>query len=187
MSTALLQSALSKYLVAAMLTWAPPSIHAYLGQTEEIVRDRYEGIADDLAAVALDPNEKPLFAGPTGREQSAVFIDAWMSYESGGFRNDVDTVEGTGDSGNSHCLAQVQLRRGEVMKDRKDCFRLAFARMRESFAACASLPLKQKGSVYAAGNCTQGRHASEIRMNRAMTWWASSPWLPPVAEVASGS
>ncbi len=106
-----------------------------------------------------------------------------------------------GDGGKSWCLMQIQLgvavhgrtairiktdgpyfawttNRSEgwggedLVRDRQSCFRAALHIIRQSFAVCSSLPLNEKLSMYASGNCTDGRTASRIRMDQAIRWLA---------------
>ena len=166
---------LSAWILQAMLAWSPIQNHAYAHlETADETAARYEYIADNIARVALE--EEPLFAGESGAERSALWITSWIGFESGGFRRDIDNTEATGDGGRSRCLAQIQLRRGETMRSRLDCLHLAWARMRESFQSCPTLPLLERGSVYASGDCSRGRKSSRIHSERALSWWKEHPW-----------
>jgi hypothetical protein len=53
------------WLVAAMFAWAP---------ARDTERPRYTEIASDLAAVTFDESEVPLFAGASGRSQTALLL-----------------------------------------------------------------------------------------------------------------
>ena len=64
---------LASYLVVAMLAWVPVHAHAPL-ETQDHVMTRYESIARDLASVALDESETPLFEGRDGRIETAPTI-----------------------------------------------------------------------------------------------------------------
>jgi len=62
------------YLLAAIVTWSPPADHDYYERREETL-ERYASIAGDVAAVALDPAEAPLFGGPRGaRRQPCCWL-----------------------------------------------------------------------------------------------------------------
>ncbi len=201
------------YLTAAMLSWSPWHQH----ETRLETRARYESIAYDAAAVAIEETRKDapwaeLVVSPNVRgaaadvpaAKTALLMLAISSYESGGFRPDVDSIEATGDCHEvvvlpnglrpvgpaiegatkrtvcrSRCLAQIQLRAGESMKDRRDCFRLELARIRESYASCA-LPLIEGLAVYASGRCDRGTKASRRRVARAVEWWTAAPFLAPL-------
>lgn len=176
-------STIINYLVAAMMVWCPLSAHRYSQsstmtdeQKDEHTLARYKSIAQDAAEVALDPEEKPFFKEPglIGRLESALLALSIASYESGEFREDIDTVSGTGDHGRSHCLMQILLRPGEEMKDRKDCFRLGFSRIRESFESCPGYRTEDKLAVYARGTCdhTWGINNSRMKVRRAKKWLA---------------
>ncbi len=60
----------------------------------------------------------------------------------------------------------------DLVRDRQACFRAALHIIRESFVVCRGLPLNEKLSMYASGNCTDGREASRIRMDQAIRWLA---------------
>lgn len=107
-----------------------------------------------------------------------------------------------GDSGRSWCVMQVQLSapkadgttstrielkgdqygyayskdRGfggeDLIADRKNCFRVALHMARESFRACRHLPVEERLSMYAGGDCDSGRVASSIRVGKAIRWLA---------------
>ena len=198
------------YLSAAMISWSPWHQH----ETRPDTRARYESIAYDAATVALEDagRDAPWAKLVVSRgaftdvpvAKTALLMLAISSYESGGFRPDVDSIEATGDCHEvvalpnglrpvglatentvkrmvcrSRCLAQIQLRAGEVLRDRRDCFRLELARIRESYASCA-LPLIEGLAVYASGRCDRGTAASRKRVARAVEWWAVAPFLAPV-------
>lgn len=112
-----------------------------------------------------------------------------------------------GDGGKSWCLMQIQLSRpnadgrtnvriglkgdqyeyvyakdkgfgGEdLIANRKACFRVALHMARESFRACGSLPVEDRLSIYAGGDCTVGRAASRVRVGKAIRWLAAK--APP--------
>src|ERR1700677_4658561 len=140
-------NALVAYLLAAMISWSPPVEHEYYEPREETVA-RYVAIARTIAEVALDPAEPPLFGGPDGRAETALFIAAVAYYESGGYRRDVELGTGKharGDSGRSWCLMQVNIGGGrtvedwtgiDLVADRDKCIRAGLHRMRESFLHC---------------------------------------------------
>ena len=100
-------SSIITYLVAAMMVWCPLSAHRYSqssAMTDEekdaYTLTRYQAIAQDVAEVAFDADEKPIFKEPgvIGRLESALLALSIASYESGEFSEDVDTVKGTGES-----------------------------------------------------------------------------------------
>lgn len=166
------------YLVAAMVAWCPISDHRfYLRQSnmndeqrDEHTLARYASIAQDVEDVVKE--KKPLFKGPFARIRTALVVLAIASFESGGFREDIDNVKRTG--GNAHCIMQVEfpLREGEVMWDRKDCISIGLERVRESMAACANHPVSDRLAVYARGRCDHpwGLNNSRMKMGRALDW-----------------
>lgn len=112
-----------------------------------------------------------------------------------------------GDGGRSWCLMQVQLSKpgpdgrtstrialkgdqyeyvyskskgygGEdLIADRRTCFRVALHMARESFRACSRLPVEERLSIYAGGDCEKGRGPSRVRVGKAIRWLAAS--APP--------
>ena len=91
------------YLVSAMIMWSPWHQH----ETRPETRARYESIAYDAATVALEdagrdvPWAKLVVSRGAFTDvpvaKTALLMLAISSYESGGFRPDVDSIEATGD------------------------------------------------------------------------------------------
>jgi hypothetical protein len=172
------------YLLSAMMSWAPPANHAYYESKAETT-ERYESIAHDIAAVVLDPAEAPLFGGPQGRAQTGLLLAAIASYESGGYRRDVDFGMGTrsrGDAGRSWCLMQINIGEGstaehwtgrDLVLDRQKCLRVGLHLVRASFGMCHSERFFDRLSGYTKGRCIGDEGASHRRMKRATEWWAA--------------
>jgi len=179
---------LAGYLHAAMIAWSPIAAHDYTGVSRAETDDRYWSIAYDLEIVAGDPDEKPLFDGPTGRAQTALLMLAIASYESGGFRWDVDRQDKpTGDGGHAWCLAQVHDPYArELVKlgpdGRISCFRAELHALRDSWNMCKtdSWDVAYHLTGYTVGHCEAYEPESIHRAKRALTWWSAAPWLPPV-------
>jgi hypothetical protein len=164
-------NALVAYLLAAMLAWSPPADHEYYEPREETVA-RYITIARTIAEVALDPAEPPLFGGPDGRAETALFIASVAFYESGGFRRDVELGTGKrarGDAGRSWCLMQV---------NQNKCIRAGLHRMRESFRHCSGQTFLDRLSGYTDGRCRDGANAAHRRTKRAVEFWEQHPPRP---------
>jgi len=172
--------ALVSYLVVAMVAWCPLKDHRYTKVTDGQTEQRYTSLATNIAVVALDEREDPLFSGATGRAQTALLMAAVASYESGGFRADVDNDHGTGDGKTAHCLMQVH----QNTQGALDCFRKSLVWLRSSMKDCKHLPLRDRLAEYASGQCALGHGASEKRYDRAMTWWYSTPFGPPPEALA---
>src|SRR5205823_6059111 len=80
--------ALTTYLLSAMLSWMPARNQQHR-ETADAAQARYETIAADVAATALDPNEPPVYQGPDGRVKTALVLLSLAFWESA-FRVDVD-------------------------------------------------------------------------------------------------
>jgi hypothetical protein len=63
----------------------------------------------------------------------------------------------------------------DLVSDRELCFSTGLRIMRRSFLACRDLPLSERLSAYASGNCENGREASRRRMAAAVRWMAQHP------------
>src|SRR5579864_9391680 len=182
---------LVSYLLVAMLAWVPWHQHAPFESHGQVV-ERYQSIARDVAAVALDDNETPLFEGPEGRTETALLMLAVASYESS-FSKRVDDGIRRGDHGYSYCLMQIHVGLGatregwsgrQLIDDRKLCFRAALHILQASFTACRNLPVDDRLSAYASGHCFSEARVSRSRVGRARAWWESHA---PPREVASES
>jgi hypothetical protein len=165
------------YLVAAMTAWIPVKVQAT--EAPEDATARYESIARDAAAVAFDPSEAPLFFGPDGRTQTALFMLSIASFESSYLRT-VDQGAGRGDRGRSYCLMQIRVGEGttregwtgrQLVTDRKLCFRAALHILHGSFNVCRNLPEDDRMSAYATGRCIENAEISRSRIGRARWWW----------------
>jgi hypothetical protein len=176
---------LSAYIVTAMVAWMPLKAHSYR-EGEEEARARYEAIAHDIATVALDEAETPLFAGEDGRTQTALLVASIASFESH-FRADVDLGQKRGDNGISWCVMQVQVHGKttegwtgkDLIDDRTKCIRAGLHLIQYSFNWCKSQPLRHKLSGYTMGTCGADP-ASETRVGRAVKWMKEHP--APVPE-----
>jgi hypothetical protein len=176
-------SILASYLLSAMVAWMPPKVHHREGEAAAL--QRYEAIANDIAKVALDETEQPLFAGEDGRTQTALLVASIASFESH-FRADVDEGKARGDNGVSWCLMQVQVHGKtaegwtgpELVNDRTKCLKAGLHLIRESFSMCKHLPLRHKLSGYTVGTCGSDS-ASEWRIGRAVKWMKEHPTPVP--------
>lgn len=164
---------LAAYLFTAMKFWSPLPNHAYR-ENIAITEARYLQIANDVAEQVLDPTEMPLFAGEDGRAQTGIYVLATGSFESGGFRADVQFCESTGggDSGRSWGLFQDQMDSKDAScLSMRQATHLAIKHIRRSFEDCANLPQEERLAEYASGSCGAGRKASATRVLRAMNYW----------------
>lgn len=183
---------LAAWILSAMMAWVPPVQQWKEGEVR--ASDRYAAIAQDIAKVALDPEEAPLFEGPQGRAQTALLIASIASFESF-FRFDVDSGKVQGDHGKSWCLMQVQVhgktaegwRGTDLVGDRQKCLKAGLHIMRGSFQWCRGLKLIDRLAGYTTGTCKEEPYAQQ-RMRRALVWWKDHPFTfdltPPPAPMA---
>jgi hypothetical protein len=66
----------------------------------------------------------------------------------------------------------------DLIRDREICFTVGLHIIRSSFASCRALPLMERLSLYASGNCEDGKDASKNRVGAAIAWVNSKP--PPI-------
>lgn len=178
-TTKMSTTTLAAYLLSAMIAWMPTKVHNREGESAAL--KRYEAIATDIAKVALDENEIPLFAGEDGRTQTALLVASIASYESH-FRADVDAGKARGDNGVSWCIMQIQVHGKtlegwtgpELIENRGKCVSAGLHLIRESFSMCKHMPLRHKLSGYTSGKC-EGDPASESRIGRAVKWMKDHP------------
>lgn len=182
--------ALKAYILAFMTAHYPVANHRFLGVTDEYTMVRYETIAADIADVALDPDEPPVFRSALvekqardldGRVKTAVLMASVARFESGGFREDVDTLVKLGDNGHAVCLLQLHLWLGEVVTDRPSCLRAGLRHMRASYKACHDL------SGYTVGHCVEHEPQAEKRSKMASDWVKEHPFVVPSEVVVSSS
>lgn len=155
---------LETLILATMYELLHPRVQArgYLREPVEEARARYAAIADDIAAVASEPDEAPLFDGPGGREATALLL-ASIAWHESAFRKDVDACEGIrarGDHGRSIGLLQVMAGPNheghdpqEICRDRRLAIRLGLHVLRRARATCGGAPRAWLQS-YAAGGCS---------------------------------
>ncbi len=174
------------YLVSAMMAWVPLRAQAPFESLED-AQARYESIARDVASVAFDENETPIFDGLDGRSRTALLMLSIASFESS-YKKTVDDGIGRGDHGQSVCLMQVHLwkpatREGwnarQLIEDRTRCFRSALHILHASFTMCQRLPVADRVSAYATGHCLPSAWISRSRVGRARSWWETH--APPSA------
>ena len=68
----------------------------------------------------------------------------------------------------------------DLIEHRDACFTVGLRVIRSSFASCRELPLLERLSLYASGNCEDGKDASKNRVGAAIAWVTSKP--PPVSD-----
>ena len=160
---------LENYLLIAMHACAPVAQHAYV-EDPVITETRYLAIATDVASVALDPDEAPLFDGEDGRLRTAVLILSVASSESGGFRGDVAFCRRAGDGGRAWGLYQSHRSTERVCSSVREATRVALSDLRGSMAMCKHEAEDVRLAAYASGSCTRGWFAARQRWTRARDW-----------------
>jgi hypothetical protein len=192
---------LAAWLLTAFLAWVPQyhtdmPRYADAKETHEEQEARFGEIADALATVVLDPEERPLFSGKWGREKTAIQMASIAYYESHLARN-VDYglgKWGRGDYGGSWCMMQINLGRGrdgdsadrtpegwsgkDLVADREKCFRAGLHKLRQSWGCGKGA---EKLTVYASGRCITGTpETDKDRHVLAAAWyrhaWATRNW-----------
>lgn len=181
--------ALAAWLLSVMLASVPPGRSKAPKEAVETAEDgraRYAEIARELAAVALDLEEKPVFGGKLGRERTAALMLAISHHESG-WRRDVDLGLGASAraEGRYHCLMQVAVERGKTTPEgwsaraltdsRERCFRAALHILQRAAGSCRAQGPDAWLRIYAGGACDRGRHAAERRLGTMRSWLAQYP------------
>ena len=138
---------LKALILSMMIDLLHPSIQirSYAHEALPEAQQRYESIAEDITAVAMDEAEPPLFTGPAAREATAALLSTIAWHESG-FRKDVDNCRGTyskGDAGRSISLLQVMSGPNyeghsatEICEDRRLAIRLGLHVLRRAKNGC---------------------------------------------------
>lgn len=177
--------AATAWLVATMAAFAPPeraSVERGMpgwSETKAQREERYGGIAEAIARVVSDPDEKPVFGGEKGRARTAALLAAIAWHESG-FARDVDigpcyrgrANDGARcDHGRAACLMQIHVNpdgrtlegwtKEELFADRTKCFRAGLHLLQKSFASCKANPPKHRLAAFASGRCSAGQSGSE--------------------------
>lgn len=176
----MLNTALASYILAFMVAKYPVENHRFLGVSDEYTMNRYRAIAADIADVALDPEEPPVFRSREvtassrdldGRVKTAMLMASIARFESGGFREDVDNLTKKGDGGRAVCLLQLHLWENEVVMDRPSCLRAGLRHIRASYKACHDL------SGYTVGHCVENEPQAANRSGMAKEWLRDHPFI----------
>lgn len=157
-------------IFAAMVELYHPKHQAvsYLREPLAKAEARYAAVAADIAEIAFEESEPPLFEGPAGREATALLLTAIAWHESG-FRKDVETCHGPiakGDHGRSIGLFQIirgPNREGhsakDICADRKLQIRLGLRTLRRAKEHCGGSPLTWL-QAYGSGRCHTAHRAA---------------------------
>lgn len=146
-------SALSSWVLAAMLEYAPDRDHQPLADAIATVAEQYRFVPGDDDHLAT----------------AAILVA--ISFRESSFDNSA-----IGDHGKSHCAGQIYLpgkartREGwsgaDLRADPVKCMTVTARKVAESMSACRHLPLGDRLAVYARGSCKspRGRQLSRDRM-----------------------
>lgn len=159
------------YLLEAMKSWTPISDHHFTGEKAEDTEARYLGLARVAATAAK--HEPPL--PNLTHEQSALLLVSVGSYESGGWRRDVQECRASGDHGRSWTVWGLWGPKNPVCGDPDLAAKTALDRLRRSMTDCGSLAVQERLAAYASGHCNLGLRESRNRWNRAMDWIKRHP------------
>lgn len=189
------------WILAAMLAQSPPTRdakHQQFGpwtETAEEREHRYRSIAEDVWAVAYDPDVKPIYGGPNGRAHTAALVLA-VAYMESGFAPDVDKGPcyrgkpgspqwSRCDGGRSACMMQINIGNGkttegwtqqDLFDDRRKCFKAAIRKLRGSVGACKSLGPDAALNAYGQGYCgTKVLDKGKARLDLARKFIAKRP------------
>jgi hypothetical protein len=167
---------LAVYLLGTMNTFTPQSEHEYY-EDPAITEMRYQFIADELAAVSLDPRRQPLFRGEDGRIKTGLLLVVMMSRESS-FKNDVISCEKLGDQGSAFGPYQTHLFEDTVCQNVFQASWVAIDQIRESFSICRDMPPSSRLAFYTDGNSFHSKRAekrSSDRINSALNYYWNHP------------
>lgn len=149
---------LTSYLMLAILFLSP--LHHSLNKKETPLDrlDRYHSIVSDIAEVATDPAEAPVFTGKFAKERTALLILSIGLHESGYDKN-VDDGSQRGKLGEV-CFLQVMPNMinskhnysPDYLMDRKNCIRAALSIIRDS--KCSE-DITTMLRAYVSGKCSK--------------------------------
>jgi len=179
---------LASWLLGVMVATVPPGqsrFPAEARESEEHGRARYSEIADALARVALDPDEKAVFDGKLARERTAALMLA-LSFHESRWRRDVDL--GLGPYGRTraryHCLMQVAVgagrtvegwSAGDLLSSRERCFRAGLHILARSRGSCKAQGPDAWLRLYTSGRCDRGGGPADKRLATLRTWISAYP------------
>lgn len=166
-------------IFAAMLNMNPLYKHSF---EDPIVRsERYNSIASDIAYIAMDQKEEPLFTGPDGRIKTAIFLASVANNESD-FSQAIDSGKKFGDHGWSACIFQIGVHQKEpnnysrkyLLSDRKNCIRAGLHMIR--LHRCAGWIGSMMRS-YVSGSCKKRKIPEHERMISYSSWGEVSGYI----------
>ena len=132
---------ITAWIFSFILAVAAPGRPQYIPDAVESKEEgiiRLNSVAEDIAAVVWDEDEKPIFKGPQGRARTAAVLLSIILYEST-FRKDVDLGLGKharGDGGKSWCLMQINIGKGNTRPYNPTMRRFALPACKEGQEPC---------------------------------------------------
>jgi hypothetical protein len=180
-----------KWLFNAMMSWVV--IYPTKLESREAAEARRQLLAEDYYEVAFDPAEEPLFKGPNGRAQTALFLSSIAGFE-GAYSLKVQNGTTRGKLGEV-CLMQVMVHGGkteegwtvaDLITDNRKCVRVALHILRKSQSICGDAKSNNNEShialtgadlygIYTSGKCFKGNFAAFQRLERPKKWMIEHP------------
>lgn len=162
-------------------------------ESPEDRRARYMEIATDIAAVAFDESERPIWG--MGRVQTAAMllalaigesnldpdVDGGPCYRGGAYRSRCDY-------GRAFSIWQIMIGKGrtpegwtgaQLNADRQKAARTALHTARASWWSCRRRPDEHRLALYAAGRCDRGHKGSAARVKLWRKLMAAKPLPKP--------
>jgi hypothetical protein len=161
---------LSAWLLSIMMATVPPQDVKRPKEGRETAAQgaaRYAGIANAMARVVLDADEKPLFAGRDARLNTALLLLTISLHESH-WRRDVDLGLGRQAKRRYKCLMQIAVPKKktpegwtarDLVTNRDLCFRRGLHILQRGQHHCKDTGARAFLNHYASGYCDRGRKA----------------------------
>lgn len=152
-------------ILAAMLHMNPLYKHPEENSIDRL--NRMDSIAQDIAEIAMDPEEEPLFDGDNARFKTALFIASVANNESD-YNAKVDSGKRFGDHGKAACLMQIHTMsepyhysRQYLFASRQNCIRAGLHMIR--LHRCGSWVPGMMRS-YVSGSCRRRSNTDSERI-----------------------
>ena len=132
---------ITAWLLPFIIAVAAPGRPQYIPEAVETKDEgtvRLSSVAEDIATVVWNEDERPIFKGGQGRARTAAVLLSIILYESS-YRKDVDLGIGKharGDGGRSWCLMQINIGKGTTRPYNTVMHRFALPACREGQEPC---------------------------------------------------